>query len=327
MNRCVFDDRVPAHAALTFGFRVRATMAAFRTKSFTVSFPCPAASAERIDLRAQCHERLAVDLDGEIKVGNGRLAQQQPVGDDLAHSGQRDAAVARPGRQRCRGNDGRTRRRRRAWNGGGGRSRRLSAGIGDLKHPPAECAPAGPVPRICERSIPFSARDFPCQRRGLYADLRGRAAPVALAERSTAEAAGTTAGGAGVREAAGAGADGPGFVPGSRRVPEATRSPARRQLSGRSGHKSRPRIPSSNDSISIVALSVSISAMMSPTFTLSPVFLSHRTRVPSVMVSASFGIWIAIDISANRQDFLYHKLRRGKLNLFERGAVNGRCIQ
>src|ERR1700736_2215213 len=52
-------------------------------------------------------------------------------------------------------------------------------------------------------------------------------------------------------------------------------------------------VPSSGDSHSIVALSVSISAITSPADTLSPFFFFHATRVPSVIVSLSFGIWIS----------------------------------
>ena len=43
----------------------------------------------------------------------------------------------------------------------------------------------------------------------------------------------------------------------------------------------------------MVALSVSTSARMSPTSTLSPFFLCQRRRVPSVMVSLSLGIVIS----------------------------------
>ena len=49
-------------------------------------------------------------------------------------------------------------------------------------------------------------------------------------------------------------------------------------------------VPSSNASISIVALSVSTSARMSPISILSPAFFSHLTSVPSFMVSLNFGI-------------------------------------
>jgi hypothetical protein len=53
-------------------------------------------------------------------------------------------------------------------------------------------------------------------------------------------------------------------------------------------------VPSKKLSSSMVALSVSISASMSPVLTASPSFLSQRTSVPVVMVSLSFGISIRL---------------------------------
>src|SRR6187402_2657433 len=50
------------------------------------------------------------------------------------------------------------------------------------------------------------------------------------------------------------------------------------------------RVPSLKDSNSIVALSVSISAKISPSLTLSPTFLSQAATVPSVIVSLKRGI-------------------------------------
>jgi len=55
-------------------------------------------------------------------------------------------------------------------------------------------------------------------------------------------------------------------------------------------------VPSSTASNSIVALSVSISAMMSPAATVSPTFTSHLASVPSSMVGESAGILIAMGI-------------------------------
>src|SRR6187402_1264787 len=49
-------------------------------------------------------------------------------------------------------------------------------------------------------------------------------------------------------------------------------------------------VPSLKDSNSIVALSVSISAKISPSLTLSPTFLSQAATVPSVIVSLKRGI-------------------------------------
>ena len=54
--------------------------------------------------------------------------------------------------------------------------------------------------------------------------------------------------------------------------------------------------PSSTASTSMVALSVSISAIRSPGATASPACLSHLASVPSVMVGDSAGmrIWIGM---------------------------------
>ena len=53
-----------------------------------------------------------------------------------------------------------------------------------------------------------------------------------------------------------------------------------------------PNTPSSTASTSMVALSVSISARTSPDTTLSPSFLSHATKLPSVIVGDKAGISI-----------------------------------
>ena len=55
--------------------------------------------------------------------------------------------------------------------------------------------------------------------------------------------------------------------------------------------------PSSTDSTSIVALSVSISAITSPELTRSPSPTSHFAKVPVVMVGDKAGILISIAIS------------------------------
>src|SRR5690606_16333171 len=63
------------------------------------------------------------------------------------------------------------------------------------------------------------------------------------------------------------------------------------------GTTMRPSTPSSAASTSMVALSVSISAITSPELTLSPSFFSHLARVPSVMVGDNAGIRMLIGIS------------------------------
>ena len=57
-----------------------------------------------------------------------------------------------------------------------------------------------------------------------------------------------------------------------------------------------PSTPSSIDSNSIVALSVSISAIISPAIMLSPTFLYHFATLPSVIVGDKAGIKIFIVI-------------------------------
>ena len=57
------------------------------------------------------------------------------------------------------------------------------------------------------------------------------------------------------------------------------------------------RTPSSIASTSMVALSVSISAMMSPDLTASPSFLSHLARLPFSMVGDRAGIRMLIGIA------------------------------
>ena len=63
-----------------------------------------------------------------------------------------------------------------------------------------------------------------------------------------------------------------------------------------SGTISLPTLPSSTASTSIVALSVSISAMMSPAATESPSRTFHLASVPSSMVGERAGIriWMVI---------------------------------
>ena len=56
----------------------------------------------------------------------------------------------------------------------------------------------------------------------------------------------------------------------------------------------RPTVPSSAASNSIVALSVSISAMAEPDETLSPSFTSHFASVPSSMVGDRAGMRMLI---------------------------------
>src|SRR3954451_22256415 len=66
-----------------------------------------------------------------------------------------------------------------------------------------------------------------------------------------------------------------------------------------SGTRILPSVPSSTASPSMVALSVSISAMTSPDLTASPSFLCHLARFPFSMVGESAGIKTSIGIDAS----------------------------
>src|SRR5579862_6884185 len=58
--------------------------------------------------------------------------------------------------------------------------------------------------------------------------------------------------------------------------------------------------PSSTASYSMVALSVSISAMTSPVLTASPSFLSHLARLPFSIVGDSAGMRMLMGMSTDR---------------------------
>ena len=68
-----------------------------------------------------------------------------------------------------------------------------------------------------------------------------------------------------------------------------------------SATRSLPTVPSSTASNSIVALSVSISAITWPDVTASPSFTSHLASVPSSMVGERAGIRISVGIGAPPQ--------------------------
>src|SRR6202140_1538878 len=81
-------------------------------------------------------------------------------------------------------------------------------------------------------------------------------------------------------------------------------------------------VPSSTASYSMVALSVSISAMMSPVLILSPSFLSQRARLPFSMVGDSAGMSMLVGMAlpvANRFDRLDHVSDRGQREFLEIG--------
>ena len=66
-----------------------------------------------------------------------------------------------------------------------------------------------------------------------------------------------------------------------------------------SGTRIFDSVPSSTASTSIVALSVSISAITSPDLTKSPSFLSHLARVPCSIVGERAGIRMFVAMSSS----------------------------
>ena len=162
--------------------------------------------------------------------------------------------------------------------------------------------PPGPEPWSVARSMPFSAAIFLASGEALMRP------PVAAAGAATAAGASTTgaAGAAAGASATGSGAAGAsGAAAGAELVPAGASSPASPTAAiGSPTATSSPSpqyclmsTPSSKHSTSIVALSVSTSAIMSPLATASPSFLSQRTSVPTVIVSLSLGISMSVAIS------------------------------
>src|SRR5262245_59044160 len=72
-----------------------------------------------------------------------------------------------------------------------------------------------------------------------------------------------------------------------------------------SGTRIFPSVPSSTASTSMVALSVSISAITSPDLTASPSFLSHLARLPLSIVGDRAGIKISVGMNGLSQDSNY----------------------
>src|SRR5207245_10244419 len=68
-------------------------------------------------------------------------------------------------------------------------------------------------------------------------------------------------------------------------------------------------VPDSKDSMGMVALSVSMSAISSPALTRSPSFLFHLMTVPSVIVSESWGMVISKGMGLQIQRFALRTLR------------------
>ena len=159
--------------------------------------------------------------------------------------------------------------------------------------------PPGPVPFTFSRRTPREAailrargEDF-TRTPGVAGTPEARAAAAARARGVRGRPEETAGRDEGASAGAAAGAVALGLSSSFSPSPRITASGAPTMTLPPSSTKISARVPSSKDSISMVALSVSTSARMSPTAILSPFFLHHRTRVPSVMVSLSLGIVIS----------------------------------
>ena len=148
--------------------------------------------------------------------------------------------------------------------------------------------PFGPVPVIVLRSIPLASASL-------------RAVGVAAGPSFDGGAAGAGAG-VGAAAAASASASSPSSASTAITVPTET-------FSVPSSTAIETSVPSSTASNSIVALSVSISAMISPDRISSPGFTSHLASVPSSIVGDSAGILISIGIAGE----IPFPLRKGSL--------------
>src|ERR1700694_2109962 len=93
-----------------------------------------------------------------------------------------------------------------------------------------------------------------------------------------------------------------------------------------------PSVPSSTASTSMVALSVSISAITSPDFTLSPSFFTHLARLPFSMVGDSAGLHTSVrtgllrstrDVGPERRGIGLRRVAREIRRLVDGGADLG----
>ena len=154
--------------------------------------------------------------------------------------------------------------------------------------------PCGPEPFSDFRSSPLSAA---IRRASGVAKMRSPEAATGAAGAGEASGAGASAGFSAAETGAGAAA---GAAPISSALSPSSSSTAIRSLtftpSVPSATTILPMVPSSTASNSIVALSVSISARMSPEATSSPSLTSHFASVPSSIVGESAGIRIFIGI-------------------------------
>ena len=157
--------------------------------------------------------------------------------------------------------------------------------------------PCGPEPCTCARSNPFcpairrASGEAKIRSPEVRAGAGAGAGACALAGSAFASALGASVFGASDFAGSAMGAAAAASSPLSRAIGVLTFTP-----SEPSGTRISSTTPSSTASTSMVALSVSISAITSPDETLSPFFTCHLASVPSSMVGESAGIRTSMDI-------------------------------
>ena len=275
-----------------------------------------------VDVLARRQQLVDGAGDREVEMRDRLLRQHQALGDDLAHVVVGHDLVGAGLEQRADLVVGRRLHRSRR----GCRRRRPQRGARSAAPPDfaastsrAMMRPCGPEPAMRPMSMPAAlARrraSGEAKMRPAWPLVAGAGAVAAGGLAGAAGAGGTGAGGAwrparrqprGGGAAAFAGcAAGAAALAGAPAAAAFTSSPSVARiaigwLTAMSALPSGTRIfasvPSSTASYSMVALSVSISARMSPVLTLSPSFLSHLARLPFSMVGDSAGMRMLIGI-------------------------------
>ena len=92
-----------------------------------------------------------------------------------------------------------------------------------------------------------------------------------------------------------------------------------------SGTRILPSVPSSTASTSMVALSVSISAITSPDLTVSPSFLSHLERLPFSMVGDSAGMRTSVGMACFNGHGLLQRVWLAREAERAKTALNDTC--
>ena len=290
----------------------------------------------RVDLLAQGHERIELAIERQVEMRHRLLRLDEALGDGLAHAVEGHFLVGARLEHRLDLIGAHALSKLRRSGLGGGAAAAAAAGAAAGFAPPPETAertsfstmrPCGPEPWIDamidagflrdalgeRRGEDAVAGSLPCPPFGFAAGRPGSLQRLHVAEPLRLACGCGCCGRCSRRGAASA------FGAGAAAPPEAgavtlfgsSPSPAISAMSWLTGTSAVPsgttilaRMPSSTASTSMVALSVSISAMTSPDFTVSPSFFSHLARLPFSMVGDRAGIRILMGMALMDPDRL-----------------------